>query len=494
MLAASFKGKDGFTVVWNGFLTVPRDGEYIFSTSPWKVSVVRDEGGHVEHHRQTLTVQLDGTEVLKAGPDSWPGASEPITLSDSEQVPVRVEFRYERNEAFRLCPAILYWSGPGIAKSVVPASAFTTDGQGTPGLQAEYAWKNETAEGVGEAAIKRVVDPNIEFLWVNGLTIGAHSGALRQLGQEYLSRWLAGEDDFLGNVGRRPALVSLLTCDELSACLEVLVESQDWEEVSSSRFWLFWIPIRCGAEEQALDLLGTWLQRHSDIAPNPTANLNDYFENNRKAYRRYSERLAFEYPEGMTQLQERYLETPSGNCCLPVAYTIGYCHMTLGTIEEWIGLLSDRLADKELTGDQRVNWLLARAMAEEISRCPAGRNNIRPERLSAGTEWLQEAELYASAPAVVLRLKKERIARQAALQQWPSAEQTVQETPELAEWASALSELKQASIEQQQQTKSQANAAYLAELKRRQQRASGKGNSAAVKRYSAIISQLEDNQ
>jgi hypothetical protein len=165
--------------------------------------------------------------------------------------------------------------------------------------------------------------------------------------------------------------------------------------------------------------------------------------------------------------------------------------MVLGSTDEWTAFLDDRLADEGLAGDARVNWLLARAMAEEISRNPPGRNYVAPARLSSGSDWLEEAALVAGDPATRLRLQKEWLARHAAMQQWEAAAEIVNANPALAPSSQNLTELKQIAAEAEQREIKESNAAYLAELRRRQKKAADAGDTARVERYDAVIRQID---
>ncbi len=68
------------------------------------------------------------------------------------------------------------------------------------------------------------------------------------------------------------------------------------------------------------------------------------------------------------RLQKDFLQLPDGRCSLPVAYTLTYIYLGRGKLKDWLGVLDAKLADPALTGNLRVNWLLARAQAQEFTR------------------------------------------------------------------------------------------------------------------------------
>jgi hypothetical protein len=226
---------------------------------------------------------------------------------------------------------------------------------------------------------------------------------------------------------------------------------------------------------------------HPDAPPGPAESVRGFFELNRLTLRRLTEHLAFENPAMGLALQDQFLETEGGACVLPAAYTLAYCHLLTGRIEEWVALLQEKLDDEQLTGDRRVNWLIARAMAEEIRHCPAGRSLYGRERLSAGVCWLQEAELISESPQVALRVTEERISRHAGLQQWDAAEQLLADRVELAHLQTALAELKARTEQSAADQGVAAQAAYVAELRRRREAAAKANDSSAVEQYDSAI-------
>ena len=104
-------GADGFSVRWSGFVEVPTDGSWRFYT--------RGNDG--------MRLWIDGEKVV----DSWKvrdantaveASSAALNLESDVRHQVRVDFFERRGGA----TARLLWGGPGVTKSVVPASRLYT--------------------------------------------------------------------------------------------------------------------------------------------------------------------------------------------------------------------------------------------------------------------------------------------------------------------------------------------------------------------------------
>jgi hypothetical protein len=155
-------------------------------------------------------------------------------------------------------------------------------------------------------------------------------------------------------------------------------------------------------------VLGAWAQLHSDECPVLAV---DFHGANRAVYQGLARRIVGQYRPHLETLEQQYLQLPDGGCALPVAYSLAYGYWMDGRIEEWIAQLEARLADAQLSGDERVNWLLARAQAEEIRSSPPGQHWFSLDRFLAGRGWIEEATLVADSEPVRLRAFQELAAR-----------------------------------------------------------------------------------
>ena len=160
--------------------------------------------------------------------------------------------------------------------------------------------------------------------------------------------------------------------------------------------------------------------------------------------------------------------------------------------------LEARLADEQLTGDRRVNWLLARAQAEEIRRSPPYEHWLTVDRFLAGRGWIEEACLVAQSEPVRLRAYRELAARLTAEERLDAAQRmldaaagrcpSAESTTALAQWRGELDAQRQAVEERRARQEAAAQDAYRARLRTRYQRATDAGDAPAAARYKDLLS------
>ena len=428
-------------VVWSGNLRAPRSGDYIFSLSPlnvntkWKAFFIQSD----------WTVTIDGAQVLRATPEHWTIESTPVSLKADQPVKFRAEAHFNTPRRIEdALHAILNWRGPGISTSIVPTENWTTpDGTGA-GLAAEYHLTLETKNGA--QTVSRV-DPTIDFAWTSGqIVVPEHAKQRQQLVNYFLDTFMSAE--FLASCAdgqaRHPflyqsrALSECLTSSQRKSFLQAVLQRPTMlSPLTAQQVVALYKTFRFGAEQNACDALGLWCKSHSDLAaefPKP-ATERGYFDANRSMFKELSRSVSEQYPNHGQRLQTEFLTNDGGTCCLPIAYTLAYAYQDQSRIDQWIKLLDDRLAEKSLSGNRRVNWLIARAMTEEIRyEKPPFFESGRFDLL-AGEGWLNEAVQVGESADVVLRIRKERLARHVALQQWAIVDTELQQTAQAPpEW------------------------------------------------------------
>jgi hypothetical protein len=507
-LCPEISDEDGFQATWTGFLSVPQSGDYVLSVSPWNISFEHHEFGI---YRQWMNVRLANERVVDAKPDRWNFASAPVPLDAGQKIPIRVEFRFERNNQRRLCPVILYWTGPGISRSVIPASAFSIDQAGAQGLQAEYTWNADESDNI-RPLVERVIDPNIEFIWPSGTVIGAREEAPKKVADEFARRWQSPEGGFITDITKKPRMVSLLTCSQLATCLRAAAQHPDqFREIDEWSNWgiqQFYTATRCGAESEALQVLGEWMTRHKDDIPSPAANAAEYFNSNRKLYYNLAVYLGFENPPLAETFERDFLELADGSCCLPVAYTLAERYIlqthlyypNRGRIDEWIAQLDDRLADESLTGDRRVNWLIARAQAQEIHLGRGDRFAWNLPDFWLGRQWLDEALLVAESDAARNRVKFELIARLIAegsierareeLNAIASNTSDQQIVARIRDWRNEIQEFESRAAQRRIDDAKQAEDFHRQRLEAQRDEAAQRGDSQAIAIFEQQLSEL----
>ena len=282
--------------------------------------------------------------------------------------------------------------------------------------------------------------------------------------------------------------------------------------------------VRYRCPDGALEFFGTWCQRHADdpvqfsdkffyhselygtwracVEGEPAQFSASFYHKNRMLYRWLGDSVAWTYPPHLGQLEDQYLAAPDGTCVLPAAYTLTYGYWSLGRIQEWIDKLDARLADKQLTGDRRVNWLIARAHAEEIrqgkvSRWPGAHQTL------AGRGWIETACLVAQSEPVRLRAYRELIVRLVAEEEIDKAQAQLDRlqgsfsepavTGDLATWQGDLDKARARLQQNQVDQAAQAKEAYVEQLRERYQKAVDRDDQAAVTRYGEMLSEAGES-
>jgi hypothetical protein len=490
-----------FSAVWSGNLSVPRSGQYVFSVSP--IISSKSLSGEITRHQ--LRVFVNDQLVVEASPGHWAWKGSPVLLAPEAAATLRVEVSYSATDpTFGDSPhAILSWEGPGISRSIVPASALTLpDGQGA-GLQGEYTIVDES----GPHTLSQVT-PTLEFAWA---TCGDVAPSSPELVAALTSRLyeLATAPEYIAQqaapLGQRPAhahpylrnytSTEYLGIQHRGEFLELLLQNPAiLEGADSTQLLRLYSVLRFANEERAIDLVGTWAQQRIDS----TAVLSgDFFKSNRTPYRTLALFLTRRTASDVQPLLHAYLENPDGSCCLPVAYALAYCHLFDGTVGEWIDDLNVRLAEKSLTGDRRVPWLLARAQAEEIARDLDGPYVWPKGQLLAGLAWLDEASLAAESDPYLWMAVSERLAQRAALGQFSDCQTETGKLKDilpadyrddLARWESGISDLQSQFVAARQSAAEQQREAYLSELQRRRDHAVSASNDAEAARIDELIS------
>ena len=195
--------------------------------------------------------------------------------------------------------------------------------------------------------------------------------------------------------------------------------------------------------------------------------------------------MTWHYRPHLESLEQEYLQMPDGRCVLPVAYMLAYGHWMDKRIGQWIEKLEARLDDEQLTGDRRVNWLIARAQAEEIRRSTPGRDDRTIDRFLAGRGWLEEATLVAESEPVRLRAYQELAARFTAQEQLDAARAILDHAARrctseassdaLGQWRETLDAVGLTFEERRQERETRAQDAYRQKLRARRPAGPGTG-------------------
>lgn len=489
---------------WEGRIIAPASGQYIFSVTPLALS---GQWAGVAH-RHWMSVEVEGQKIVDASPENWDHQGDPVSLQSGQAANLKVTLRYECSGDEPPRPAIgqLFWSGPGMERQLVTGQFLRLPESNDPGLRLSARYVEQS----GEHADQIVVENMDQVLAKYALcTYGDVLDECIERCVDYLLSAPVINDDLTKatdpDLSKRTTHVLLggtgTWMDFLQNCStpirrriasELALRPELFGPVEPRKMINRYSALRPGAEREAIDVLGTWLMVHADRVPELAGDTDSYYDMNVEPYRYASIRIASEHPEAVDWIEQGYLLTLDGRCSLPSAYLLTDARLISGRMLEWIEMLEERLDDQTLDGDERVNWLIARAVAEELRGAPSNIHHIGRPRLSAGMGWLDEAMLFAQTQEVKERVARERVARLAALQKWDAAEAALEGFPGLTDWQARLVELRsQAKIAQEKQ-RAAADAAFLAELRRRQSKAVARGDSDSASRYATLIDEIQE--
>lgn len=504
-----------FTLQWAGSVTAPADGAYTFSISPINVS------GHAYslHDRydllQTMTVTVGGQQVISATPENWDAEGTPVQLSAGQATPLSVEMTVDSDRLPTWAVhALLYWSGPGVPREIVPASRLTPPSGEGQGLERTLSW-----EADGEPLTLTQTVPNIDDVWADGVMIFQDLEVKQRVQQRmweelmdpaYLASVTGGVErhQFLNEA---EATVDTLTAAQRQQFLSVVLQQPAMlDRLKLKEMVDVYRAFRMGAPAQALDAFGVWAKRHADASnrmPHEYENSMRHFREflgfdfyNRKAYRLLAICVGLQLPEHAERLQSEYLVQDDGSCSLPVAYTLAYAYLGQERFDDWVAFLDSQLEGDNLSGEQRVNWLLARAYAAEMRLFPADLYADGKVRPTDGRRWIEEAEANAETAATRVRLARELAGRLTAIGKFDEARSMLVDVtdgapPELqsdiAVCQDCITRFEAWNAESQIRHAEAAQENYLATLRARREQAATSGDTAAASRYDSLIQAAE---
>jgi hypothetical protein len=508
-----------FSVQWTGLLNAPQSGDYTFFISPINVN----NGFKRFPVKLTMTVSIAGQNILTsttgaANPSipgyrdtisnqtDWTSQSMPVTLTAGTPVSLTVNLTVE---AVKRLPsatvhAMLYWQGPGISKSIVPTANLTEPDAGKPGLKGKYTWMVQ-----GNPQTLTRIDPNIDFAWADTSLLLSQDTSTADQTAAAMFQNMTSANYITATVGPPVQLhpflkdsdgpASAMTTSNRETFLNLLLQNFTLLDVLDARLMVrFYESFRFGTPDKALDVVGAWAARQADFACEVSTD-RAFNGDVRDSLALMAILTTQQFPDQALRLQNEFLQLPDGRCCLPVAYTLTLSYMGRGKAADWMAFLDGKLADPTLGGDLRVNWLIARAQAEEFGTSPQHYpyNYPIPGSLPlAGRRFLDQALQAAQSGPVKLRVAREIVGRLAWSRQFQAATDLLQQvgTSLPDDQKPALTALQQqfagfvtAQSQALQSRAATANQAFLSTLKARQAQAARQGDTDAVNRYNALI-------
>jgi hypothetical protein len=518
-----------FSVQWSGQINAPQTGDYTFFVSPININAATEDRAF----KFTMSVIVAGQNLLNSTPAEqgtqqfsgypkvpvnlapWVSQSQSVTLTAGTPVALLVTLTVNAPQRLPVgaLHAMLYWQGPGVTKSLVPASSLTLPNGSGPGLQATYSWTSG-----GQAQTLTRTDPMIDFAWANSTILLSQNTSIASQASDLM--WQsATSPDFLNTLTGPPVKLHPFIKDEEDAStglstarrqafLDILLQNPSLlSPLEVKRAVGFYRSFRLGTPDKALDVFGAWATQSADL---PTEISTDRVldGDNRFWLAQMATMTTQQLPEAITRLQNQFLQLPDGRCSLPVAYTLTYSNLGKRTLSKWIAFLDAKLADTTLTGDQRVNWLIARAHAQGHTRhlftqkYPY-RFPIPPSWPQDGFPYLYQAIRAAQSPAVKIRATREVVALLVWLAQFQKASDLLQQLGKALpnDQKAGLVALQQqvagfaaANAQYLQNRQSTANRAFVAQLKARRDRAASRGDTALMNHYNSLLSAAQNKQ
>jgi hypothetical protein len=528
---ADFKVIDRtFEVSWVGKINAPQSGDYTFSISPIDLNSGHSSPGI----NVSMTVLIAGQAIITARPpappdplsptyqpgarptSNWVVRSNPVTLTAGTPVDLQAILSVEAPHGIPpgALHAMLLWEGPGITKQLVPTSAVSQAQTGTSGFQATYSWRTR-----GQQQSLSRTDPVIDFSWTGSAVLVASDTT--SASQSADAMWQAmTAPAFLASYAnatpspklhpflREPYEASCgLSTARRQAFLDLLVQNPTLlDAVDATHAAAFFQAFRVGTPDQALTVFGTWATRQADLT---CALATDRFfdGDTRLALASMAILTTQQMPTQATSLQNDFLQLPDGRCSLPVAYTLTYSYLGLGNLSNWMSTLDAKLADPTVTGDLRVNWLLARAHAQEFTRTaplhyPFGQSYPSSWPVD-GRSYLFQALKAAQTPSVQVRVAKEIAGRLVSAAEFQKVKDFLTQLSSslpadqkaiVAGWQQQIDSFQTAAAQSTQNQPAEAKKGYIMTLQARRAQAASQGDSASVSLYDALISAASNQQ
>lgn len=497
---------DSCTVTWTGSIQAPVSGNYTFSVPDLRLSA-RSYQVHERYDlKHSVSLKVNGNQILNSTPESFQHIAAPVQLTAGRPVAIEMVSTFETPDMPKyVAQGILYWSGPGLSETVVAAEYFS-------GLQLTYHWQqNGEDQEVTQAAA------NIDNGWPDQVSFGADKTYQASIADVLWNRSMA--PDYLARSEQKGEMHPFLahaedTLEVLSTaqCTEFLDEALSRPEMLRSLYPKEALDVyrsfRLKNPEAALDLFGLWAQLNADChCRMPLQYINrmrhfkefytfDYYQ--QRTWRTMAQCVSVHSPTHAARLEAEYLELEDGSCSLPIAQILTYVYMGRGQFDEWVAKLAAKTGDENLNGDQKANWFLAAAQAEEIRLGP--HNDIFAiidPRPMDGIGFLDSALLMAKDVNVKLRVARAKAARYSAVRDFAKAREALDEAeriapPErmvdIADWRHTIDRFEELEQSREAAQAGESKQAYLATLQRRLDKAAKRGDSIAVGRYNDLLS------
>ena len=481
--------KGDMSIRWTGFINPPSSGNYIFE----QLLTCKNSGD--------FTLTINGQVILdKSRLDTVTNLCRSQAVALTAGTPVAIVLEYSRAASAGFPMAVLMWESESLEQQIVPNGAFTME-DGKAGLLGQYYsdanWTNQIAERI---------DPAIDFIWDREAISQNYTEKRRNIIQLNLSRitnegflsTLSDEDLYwLAESGSETLLGCMTASQRLSFIHSLAGQKQLLEKIELSHFvnqleMVFMLP-----GKSPVEYWKSWSSVHEQ--PRTVAGLyiggaGDYVTANLTLFKRAGEFFREDYfSESLSDIQSD-ISFKDESCNLLLAEALVYACNRHKRCPLFYQVIDNALANKDLTGDPKATWLIAKAFAKEN----LGQYISRP---GYGMEELKEGLLVAKSPEMRLWVVQEMVARLVTIGKQDEAQTLVSSLSGqfansdgqkiLTETLTKGTEIAQKLEEASQMYQAQVGAAYVKELKRREAKAKSVNNTEIQSLLRAKIDEVE---
>ncbi|MCA9214500.1 MAG: hypothetical protein KDB27_15620 [Planctomycetales bacterium] len=485
-----------FSVRWTGTLGPTESGQYKF------IQLQQNE------HTSKMKVWVDGTLVLDSSNGQY--ETDEISLSSGNLVPIQVELVHDSSFEIGYSQgaplAVLAWARNGGATELIPASAFKPPAgfaNAASGLKADY-FTGSTHEPSNKKASR--LDPGVEFCWPWSPVVPVYESEVTAI-QDRIWNQLKNGQAFTAHLNNKANLLNdalwqsshRMPLSKRKEIIDMLLERPEFlREMTPYAMGKFTETVHMLPGGGHIELLKSW----SLLRPQPRTEMGQYPGWGDGFYRTANSDfywLAGFFLRGsnwphVEEIWKDDLRKPNGECNLTLAYVTTFTAKEEGQATRFRKLLEAEANREELTGDQRMTWLLARAFAEEalVASEP---------QVTRGFEYLQEAMLVSESPDARFWALQEMVARLGSVDRSEQAKELLTQYEDefsqteskasIANWKQRMDALATTYVDIRNEVSVTPLLQHISELEARLARAQQGGKSDAVQRYSALLSQAK---
>ncbi|MDR1479540.1 MAG: hypothetical protein LBJ00_11430 [Planctomycetaceae bacterium] len=437
--APDWLDKKNMSVRWTGKIVAPANGQYVFeqlrtyyTDGKMKLWI----GGHLIMETNRSNVNEDGNgEVVAPVSDDTSFRSVAVALQGGVPTDFLLEYRYDaqnielrKNYQPRFPVAVLMWESESLEQQIIPKEVFWQPTDKQHGLVAEYF-----ADSALKRKVANRVDGSVDFVWNRGAIVNSYSSSQREivkkvfpsLVNENLLHTLNQSDaTYLAQQGLS-VLLSSMTATERIVLVDTISRQQQilnkipYKNLTEQLQFVSMFPAR-----NHVHFLLKWseLNEPPHLLPGSyTAGKGSYVDDNITPYRRVGHLWGeFDVAE-IDDLIQNYLELENGNCNLTLAYILIWACKENNLTSRILERIEEAVKNEDISGDQQMTWLLAKAYAEEV----AVPSTIKPGR---ALSVLQYAMLVAESNDYRYWALKEIVARLITVNQKEKAQSLIAST------------------------------------------------------------------